>query len=323
MPRDDVHSMRDRSLNRITAEVAAAHGLTMTTFCDGWVIRLEKHGVKRHIFGHNFELNSAATRNIASDKPATAAILEADGVPCVPHTLFTHPRKMTHIDAGGNWQRILDCAAAYGNNVVCKTIEGSGGHAVIHAVGVREVEFAAHQLFQSEQSICISPYLDIDREYRVVLLDGEPLLCYGKSRPFVTGDGERTVLELIAEAMQRSSDPTAFATLVAELDPSAATDLAVVPDAGEHFTLGWKHNLRLAGSVTIEQDGAVTDLAVRAANAINLRFGAVDIARTPDGLLVLEINSGFMTTHLIRIAEGGEDLVRGIYERAILRMFEQ
>lgn len=322
MPRDDVHSMCDRSLNRITAEVATAHGMMMTTFCDGWVIRLEKDGVKRHIFGHNFELNSAATRNIASDKPATAAILEADGVPCVPHTIFTHPRKMTHIDAGGNWQRIIACAAAYGNNVVCKTIEGSGGHDVIHAVGVREIEFAVHQLFRSEQSICISPYLDIDREFRVVLLDGEPLLCYGKSRPFITGDGIRTVLELIAEAMQRSGDPTAYATLVAELDAGAAADLAVVPDARETFTLGWKHNLRLAGSVTIEHDQAVVDLAARAASAINLRFGAVDVARTQDGLLVLEINSGFMTTHLARIAAEGEDLVRGIYERAILRMFE-
>ncbi|MFG0252692.1 MAG: hypothetical protein ACF8NJ_07470 [Phycisphaerales bacterium JB038] len=312
-----------RILHRLCEDIARAQGLEMQSLCEGWVIRLRRGDVQRHIYAHNFELNSAVARNIASDKAATAGVLAASDIPCIEHQLFRHPEITTYVDPAGNWARMRQLAEQWGWSVVLKAAESSGGHRVLHASGPRQLEAAAQALFTTERSICLSPFYEASREFRVIVLGGAVELLYGKAPPTVVGDGERRLLDLVLQAYETHVDAKAIATLLAEDAAGAMLDWQRVPGAGERVQLGWKHNLRLAGSVEICDRQDVADLALRAAAAINLCFGAVDVLEGEGGLRVLEINSGFMTTHFVRLVPDGEAIARRIYEKAILRMFDE
>jgi glutathione synthase/RimK-type ligase-like ATP-grasp enzyme len=309
-----------RILHRLCEQVAAAHGYEMQSLCEGWVIRLSKEHIKKHIYAHNFELNSAAARNIASDKAAAAALLAADGVPCIEHVIFRHPEVRTYVDPDGNWPRMRTLAEQWGWNVVVKPMESSGGHNVLHVTSPRRLEAAAQRLFTTERALCLCPFYEASREHRVVVLDGEVELMYSKSQPFVVGDGERTLVDLVRAAYEEHVDARTLLTLLTEDEGARRHDWRRVPPPGERVLLGWKHNLRLAGRVEMDERADVAALALRAAAAINLRFGAVDILDCADGLRVLELNSGFMTTHFVKAVPDGEAIARRIYEKAILRM---
>lgn len=311
-----------RILHTLCEQIAAEQGLNMQSLCEGWVIRLSRGELKRLIYGHNFELNSAAARNIASDKAAAAAVLTLEGVPCVEHHHFSHPEISTYVDPAGNWHRIRELAEQWNWSVVLKPVEGSGGHSVTHTITPRQLEAAVHRLFATERGICISPFQEAKHEHRVVVLDGEVELMYSKSQPALVGDGERTLVELLLALYESHADGRALMTALAEDDATTRHDWRRVPDAGERVLIGWKHNLRLAGNVETCEREDVPALALRAADAINLRFGAVDVLESDDGLRVLEVNSGFMATHFARLVSQGERIVKRIYEKAILRMFE-
>jgi hypothetical protein len=52
------------------------------------------------------------------------------------------------------------------------------------------LELAVNRIFSSSLSLAISPYVDIEDEVRVVLVDDLPLVVYSKNRPSITGDGK-------------------------------------------------------------------------------------------------------------------------------------
>jgi glutathione synthase/RimK-type ligase-like ATP-grasp enzyme len=66
----------------------------------------------------------------------------------------------------------------------------------------------------------------------------------------------------------------------------------------------WRHNLELGARPVLLPPGAVREacvtLAVRAAQAIGIRFASIDIVRVADAWQVLEINSGVMMEALGR-----------------------
>ena len=71
-----------------------------------------------------------------------------------------------------------------------------------------------------------------------------------------------------------------------------------------------------------ERHAEVLTLAQRAARAINLRFGSVDVIETADGeLMVLEINSGVMTRHYLEQHPDKLSTVQEMYREAVRKMF--
>ena len=312
-----------RILHRLCSDIASELGITMTSFSEGWVIRLEIQGIRRHIYGHNFELNSATARNIASDKAATVAILRGDNVPCVEHRLFRHPDINSYVDPQGNWNNMRQFASAHNYDIVCKPNESSGGHRVFHVTNPRALEAAVHELFTTERSICLCPYIEAEREIRVIILNDNVELIYAKHRPTVTGDGRSTIAELINKSSNNQADPDSLMTLLKETPDESRFSLSYIPDAGQIVPLGWKHNLRTGGQPSIVADSKAEELARKAAASINLAFGAVDILDTAQGQYVLEINSGFMVTHFVRSVPDGENIARDIYRKAIRSMFPE
>src|SRR5436190_23450757 len=91
----------DRAVLRIIREAAAERGVRVESHGEGWILRLSRPGpggeTVRFLYGYGFDLNSAATHAIACDKAATAECLAAQGIPCVEHKLFLHPRMAPYV----------------------------------------------------------------------------------------------------------------------------------------------------------------------------------------------------------------------------------
>ena len=297
------------------------HAITVDVRSDGWLIVMQK-GPRRHlVFGYDVGLNSAVARGVANDKAASAEILAHSGIACVPHTLFLNPRLHAHMAPDGSWGAMLDLLAQHPEGIVVKPNEGTSGRSVFLVSCRPQLELAAQEIFTAHTSLAIAPYLAIEDEVRVVVLDQVPLVVYGKNRPMVVGDGRQSLLELAIAATPAAQRSVVLPDL---LRGRAKSELDTIVPAGGQRVLNWRHNLDAgAHPVLIERGDAratCVRLAIKAARAIGLRFGSVDIVRAGGQWQVLEINAGVMMEQL---ADFHPDLVDAAYAAALDKVFER
>ena len=313
---------KERILPGLIRELAADRGIKVTGFSQDWILRLESDGLARHIFGYNFEINSATAQLIAGDKAAVSDLMAHLGAPHVPHRLFLHPRLSGYVSSQGNWPAMLAYAEEVGYPLVCKPNTGTGGEGVSLVANPAELEQTVMSLFQLHRSICLSPYLDIEQEYRAVMLDETCELLYTKRRPHVVGDGLSSVLELI-EKLHLSGQLSQ--ELAGQAIEQHSGELRRIPEPGQEILIGWKHNLGEGSAPQLVEEGPLyhqlVELAHRARRAINIRFASVDIVEANGELLVLEINSGVMMEYFVRHFPEGRAMAKRIYAKAVTHMF--
>lgn len=91
---------------------------------------------------------------------------------------------------------------------------------------------------------------------------------------------------------------------------------------------GWKHNLANGATpeAVLEDDidrKKVEEIAKSAGKAVGARFVTVDISKTVDGrLFVMEINGCVCMSRFAKSFPNGMQISKGIYEKAIDKMFE-
>jgi len=310
-----------RYLIKILREICAEGNMDFETFSYDWISKLTRGDKIMYICGYHFPLNDASAALICSDKAALSAVLAERGIPCAEHRFFMSPQNLHFTGRDGNWPEL--CAMLWKNKtLVCKRNGGSGGSGVYLVQSQAELERAVSEIFRTSRSMAVSPFYEIINEYRAVILCGEVRLIYNKIRPYVTGDGGKTVFELMAQKFGPSASQI---EVTAELD-------AVPPD-GQRFNLGWKHNLG-RGSVSAPVADAdllekLSRLAAEAAQALKIKFASVDIIQTTadeeveERYMVLEINSGIM---MEKFAASGRDnylAAKKIYSDAVELYFKQ
>jgi glutathione synthase/RimK-type ligase-like ATP-grasp enzyme len=287
---------------------------------DGWLIVMQRGDVRRRTFGYDIGLNNAVAHRIANDKAATADILAMADVACVPHTLFLSPEMNPYVSQPGSWEAMLRLLAAHPGGIVVKPNEGTTGECVFMVSARPALELAVSRIFASHVSLAISPLLNIQDEVRVVVLDDDPLLVYGKNRPSIIGDGQHSLLELALAATPVARRSTVLAGMMADLDKA---DLDFVLPAGQRRVLNWRHNLDSGAQPVLLGHGKIRDacaeIAIRAAKAVDIRFASIDVVHVDGAWQVLEINSGVMMEALGRLHP---DLVHAAYKSALDRLFE-
>jgi glutathione synthase/RimK-type ligase-like ATP-grasp enzyme len=287
---------------------------------DGWLIVMQRGDQRRCAFGYDLGLNSAVAHRIANDKAATAEVLALAGIACVPHTLFLSPEMNQYVSEPGSWEAMLRLLAKHPNGIVIKPNEGTTGESVFMVSTKPALELAVSRIFASHLSLAISPLVNIQDEVRVVVLDGDPLVAYGKNRPSITGDGQRSLLELALAATPVAQRSTVLPGMIADLDRA---DLDFVLPPGQRRVLNWRHNLDSGARPILLSDGktrdACAEIAIRAAKAIDIRFASIDVVQVDGGWQVLEINSGVMMEALSKLHP---DLVYAAYNSALDRLFE-
>lgn len=309
-----------RALVASLERYCARRGLSLKRLSHDWILQISDARGHHLVFGYDLGANASSAARVANDKSATYEVLKASGVPALEHRVFLHPRFLDFIETDGNWRGLLQAFEDFGQDVVVKDNEGTGGMEVFRARSLRELEQRVHGLMQIARGIAVSPYLRLSEEVRFVMIEDEPVLAYRKERPAVTGDGTGTVRALVAEALRLGTLPSMLAGI--DNPDVAGTD---VPGRGEVVPLQWRHNLGLgARPVAIDPHDAATAqslaLARQATKALGLVFASVDVVTGSGGPMVMEVNSGVMLEVASRADESSEAFADRIYHRILDRI---
>ena len=289
----------------------AGHGIAVDIRAGGWLIAMRRGGTRRFAFGYDIGLNSAIAHRLANDKSATAEALALECVACIPHDLFLNPKMGAQIVGPGWHEAMLALLAQNPQGVVVKPNEGTSGRSVFKATDPDELDRAVGEVFALSLGLVIAPYVEIEDEVRVILLDDRPMIVYRKERPSVLGDGVHALRELATAAGQERQ--------LREIDTRDAN--SIVPK-GERRILNWRHNLDAGAQPVLIENGEVhaacVKLAIDAASAIGIAFASIDVVRIDGAWRVLEINSGVMMEALGKVYP---ELVQVTYDAALDRVF--
>jgi glutathione synthase/RimK-type ligase-like ATP-grasp enzyme len=159
-----------------------SRGIACEVLSQGWLIVMERDGMRRFALGYDLGLNSAISHRIASDKAATSDILAMSGIACIAHTQFSNPVLANYAPAAGLHKAMRELLRQHPHGVVVKPNEGTSGRLVCKVTSEAELDKAAREIFTSHLSLAISPYVEIEEEVRVVLIDDLPLVVYAKHR---------------------------------------------------------------------------------------------------------------------------------------------
>ena len=312
----------ERVFHEIIREICKEKGISFKKLSYDWILELERDNKIRHIAGNRFDINSEAAGRIACDKYATYEVLKSNNVPIIEHKMVFNPtRRSKYIPDEGIWPGIIEYFNKNNCQLVVKPNEGCEGQGVFLCKSLKELETAIQKLFKTNSSISICPYYNIDTEYRTFYLKGECYLIYGKTKPYVVGDGIHNVSELIKEMNMYLPENDIVAENLKSID------LDNIPAKDEKFFISWKHNLSGGAIPKIVTDESlknrISKLVMSAAHASNIDYATIDVIETVDKkLYVMEINSGVCMTKFIDHIDEGRNIAKKIYSKAIDKLFE-
>ncbi|WP_441238904.1 ATP-grasp domain-containing protein [Bradyrhizobium sp. 930_D9_N1_4] len=172
----------ERTFVQAIRRYGARHGIDVDVRAGGWLIAMRRGNEHRFAFGYDIGLNSAIAHRLANDKSATAEALTLAGVPCIAHHLFLNPKLGAHV-VGSIWREdMLALLADHPQGVVVKPNEGTSGRSVFKVTTEAQLDHAVVEVFSMSAGLVISPYVAIEDEVRVILLDDVPLVVYSKQR---------------------------------------------------------------------------------------------------------------------------------------------
>lgn len=233
--------MYGKEFNELIRQIGKEKNIEVKELSYGYVLKLSKGKDRRYIIGYKFDLNSHAVGSVTKDKYATYAILKEE-VPIVEHKIIFNPNTREE------YQKINIEVMKYfkisNQKVVVKPNTGHEGIGVYLCESEQELGKQIKQLFLKNDSIVLSPYYEIDTEYRTIYLDGECLLTYGKKIPKVVGDGIHNIQELIKMNHEIRVEKLSEENM-------KKIKLSDVPKLGEKIPILWKHNLSGGGSPQI------------------------------------------------------------------------
>ena len=160
----------------------ARHGIDVDVRSGGWLIAMRRGEMRRFAFGYDIGLNSAIAHRLANDKSATAEALSLACVPCIPHHLFLNPKLGSNVVDAAWREAMLGLLHDNPQGVVVKPNEGTSGRSVFKVTSEAELDHAAGEVFSMSTGLVISPYVEIEDEVRVILLDDVPRVVYSKQR---------------------------------------------------------------------------------------------------------------------------------------------
>lgn len=305
------------NFKEIIKEICIEDNIKYKFLSKDWVIMLEKDGKTRFISGYKFDLNSHGIGLIADDKYALYEVLKSKNIPVIEHKIVYN--KMNNLDYAigcNTYEYVKDYFLKNNNNIVIKPNDGTCGKNVFNVTDVNEIDIVLDKIFLKNYSISMCPFYKIKHEYRAIMLDGENMLLYAKYLPIVTGDGNKTIRQLLLDFN--------YDYFIDKLEDSKYDK--VLPK-NKTFEYNWKFNLSQGSIAKKLNDKLLQDRLIKIAKQvckeINLKFGSIDIIETTNNeLLVLEVNSGVMLENYIRLNPNEYIYAKDIYRNAIKNLFK-
>lgn len=295
--------------NMLIKDIGKELGINVTLLSDNWLTILEKNGDIHYIQGYKFDLNNHGLGNIIDDKGLFYDLLTYKNLPIIEHNVLFE-----------NYDKnfVLNYFNSHNHEVVVKGNIGTCGKQVYKINDTNTLFNKIDDLFKSQFSISLCPYYDIVNEYRVIVLNNEVRVVYGKKRPIVIGDGRKSLKELAIE----------FNPIFYSKEKNLQSLSDYIPKKNEEVVLNFQFNLSGGALMFLDINEnlkrQLSSLALKVSKEINLTFGSIDIIKTSDNqLLIMEANSGVMMNNFIKLNKEGYLIAKNIYHDAILSMFSK
>ena len=170
-----------RTYSGIIKEICDELNIECETFADEWVFKLTKGNMTRIILGYRFGLNDEVSSLLCNDKSVTFNILKSYDIPVVPHFFFQADYGCEGRISEDDRKWLLNLLSDY-RKLVLKPNDGNGGKNVFLVDEPSSLLETASRIFGLTEYMAVSPYYDIQREYRLILLNGELRIAYHKQR---------------------------------------------------------------------------------------------------------------------------------------------
>lgn len=295
--------------NEIIKKIGEELKIKVTLLSDNWLTILEKNNDIHYIQGYKFELNNHGIGNIMDDKGLFYDLMKYKKLPIIEHVV---------IFKDYNRDFILNYFNRHNKEIIVKGNIGTCGMEVYKVDNEKELFKVIDKLFLKEFSISICPYYKIKNEYRVIVLDYEARIVYGKERPKVIGDGNNSVRDLAIKLNK-----------LYEGNNDLINNPSYIPGCGEEVILNYQFNLSRGATmfldIPVNLKEQLISLAISVTKKLNISFASIDIINTLDNkLLVMEANSGVMMNNYIRFnKKDGYNEAYNLYRDAIKLMFEK
>ncbi|MFI7119546.1 RimK family alpha-L-glutamate ligase [Amycolatopsis sp. NPDC049868] len=163
--------LADRHFVRHLENAVAEAGGTIAWHADHWLAEIRRDADRALVLGYAFPVNNVVAAKIADDKAASSTIMRAAGVSCLHQSLW---RPTWRGNRPVDWPGELP--------VVLKPNAESGGRDVHRVRTEGELEDLVSALSERYRALAWSRLVEVEDEFRAVLLDGELLLAYRKVR---------------------------------------------------------------------------------------------------------------------------------------------
>lgn len=285
----------DAGLGPSTAAIAAEagrRGIPVRRVGSGSLLVLGHGCRQRRAWATVTSRTPCPAADLAGDKPLAKEVLARAGIPVPPGVVVGNPREA------------VKALSVLGPTVVVKPVDGNQGQGVSLNLSTPEEVKAAFALAATggRKKVLVEKQIP-GRHYRLLVVDGRLIAAAERLPARVTGDGRRTVRELVeetnrdplrGEGHQRpltwiTIDAVALLVLARQgLTPDS------VPEPGRVVVLRENANLSTGGTARDVSDEVHPDnagLAVQAARIIGLDVAGVDLV-TPDIALPLRGSGG-------------------------------
>lgn len=289
-------------------EICEEKNISFKTISDDWVMVLKKDNLVKYILSYKFPLNNQVAAAICDDKYALYEAVKDLKLPILKHKIITKYYDKEEVLSFINEHK----------EVVLKYNNGKGGKDVYRFCSSDALINQIDEMLKTNQNLVLQPYYDILNEYRIIVLDNQAELIFGKENPIVYGNGINTIYELLCEFN---------GSYFGEIDKCQELDRVLKP--GESYEYSWQFNLSKGSKAFLLKDKKLEErlkqFALEITSKLGIRFASVDIALlTDNSLSILEINSSVtLNSKVIVHIDNGYEIVKDIYSKVIDKMFEK
>lgn len=169
-------------LKDIVKEICIEKKIEFNLLSKDWIIKLSREGKVAYIVGTKFSINSVASAGIASDKYATYEVLREANIPIIEHKMIFNSKFRKGFASDFNSTKEIKQYIKSQSNGKCvlKANSGSCGDDVFLCESYFDFLRNIRKIFKYKESASLCPFYDIDTEYRVICLDDNVRLIYGK-----------------------------------------------------------------------------------------------------------------------------------------------
>ena len=257
-------------------QAALRRGIPYRRLTEGSLVQFGWGARQHRIWAAEIDRTSAVAESIAQDKDLSKTLLAAGGVP-VPRG-----RPVDSVDEA--WA----VAQQIGLPVVVKPRDGNQGKGVTVNIALREHFDIAYRVAAEIGQVMVEQFLP-GHDFRLLVVGDRLIAAARRDPPYVVGDGQLTVRELVdaVNADPRRGDGHATALTRIRLDDIAVARLDQqgltpdgVPAAGRRVVLRNNANLSTGGTATDVTDDVHPEVAARAvaaARMVGLEICGVDV----------------------------------------------